>query len=127
MLLLTVLGLRYETTDDQLRFVLAGLRGMLLSHPRVLDEQFEVRFSKFGDFSLDVEIRAGINTLSRSEFRQIREDINLHVMNIVKDAGTGFAFPSRTVYLARDDGLDTERQQQAEAQVRAWGSAPKDL
>jgi MscS family membrane protein len=32
--------------------VQVGLREMLLSHPRVLDEQFEVRFSNFGDFSL---------------------------------------------------------------------------
>jgi MscS family membrane protein len=41
-------------------------------------------------------------------------------MNIVKDAGTGFALPSRTVYHTRDEGLDAERQQDAEAQVRAW-------
>ncbi len=45
------------------------------------------------------------------------------VMKIVQDAGTGFAFPSRTVYHTRDDGLDTEHQLEAEAQVRAWGSA----
>jgi MscS family membrane protein len=35
-------------------------------------------------------------------------------------AGTGFAFPSRTVYHAQDEGLDAGRQQAAEAQVRAW-------
>jgi MscS family membrane protein len=38
ILLLTVLGLRYETTDDQLRFVLVSLRDMLLAHPRVVDD-----------------------------------------------------------------------------------------
>jgi MscS family membrane protein len=122
-LLLTVLGLRYETTDDQLRFVLATLRDMLLAHPRVLDEEPRVRFAGFGDFSLNVEIRVDIDTLDGNEFRAIREDIYLRVMKIVKDAGTGFAFPSRTVYQARDDGLDAERQQAAEAQVRAWCSA----
>jgi MscS family membrane protein len=122
-LLLTVLGLRYETTDDQLRFVLATLRGMLLAHPRVLDDEPRVRFAGFGDFSLNVEIRVDINTHDAIEFRAIREDIYLRVMKIVKDAGTGFAFPSRTVYHARDDGIDAERQQEAEAQVRAWCSA----
>jgi MscS family membrane protein len=122
-LLLTVLGLRYETTDDQLRFVLATLRDMLLAHPRVPDDEPRVRFAGFGDFSLDVEIRVDIDTSDANEFRAIREDIYLRVMKIVKDAGTGFAFPSRTVYQARDDGLDAERQQAAEAQVRAWCSA----
>ncbi len=38
--------------------------------------------------------------------------------------GPSASWPSsRTVYHARDDGLDAERQQQAEAQVRAWCSA----
>ncbi len=121
--LMSVLGLRYETTDDQLRYVIAMLRDMLLAHPRVIDEEPRVRFSGFGDFSLNVEIRVNINTLDPNEFRAIREDIYLRIIKIVKDAGSGFAFPSSTVYYARDDGLDAEHQQAAEAQVRSWCSA----
>ena len=123
ILLLTILGLRYETTDDQLRFVLATLRDMLLAHPRVPDDEPRVRFAGFGDFSLNVEIRVNIDTNNRDEFRAIREDILLRVMKVVKDAGTGFAFPSRTVYQAHDTGLNAERQQAAEEQVRAWCAA----
>jgi MscS family membrane protein len=123
MLLSTVLGLRYETTGDQLRFVLAKLREMLLAHPRVVDDEPRVRFAGFGDFALNVEIRAYVGTSDAGDFSAIREDIYLRVMNIVKDTGTGFALPSRTVYHTRDDGLDAERQQDAEAQVRAWCSA----
>jgi MscS family membrane protein len=82
-----------------------------------------VRFAGFGDFALKVKIRANIDTTDLSEFRTIREDIYLRVMKIVKDAGAGFAFPSRTVYHARDEGLDAERQQASETQVRAWCSA----
>jgi MscS family membrane protein len=123
MLLLTILGLRYETTDDQLRYVIASLRDMLLAHPRVVDDEPRVRFAGFGDYALKVEIRVDINTSSRDEFRAIREDIFLRVMKIVKDAGTGFAFPSRTVYHTRDTEPDIKRRQAAEAQVRAWCSA----
>jgi MscS family membrane protein len=119
----TVLGLRYETTDDQLRFVLVALREMLLAHPRIADDEPEVRFAGFGDFSLNVAIRANVSTTKLNEFRAIREDIYLRVMKIVKDAGTGFAFPSRTVYHTRDQGLDAERSEDAEAQVRRWCSA----
>jgi MscS family membrane protein len=103
--------------------VLATLRDMLLAHPRVLDEEPRARFAGFGDFSLNVEIRVEINTSDFDEFRAIREDIYLRVMKIVKDAGTFFAFPSRTVYHTSDDGLNAERQQEAEAKVRAWCSA----
>ena len=115
--------MRYETTDDQLRFVLVTLRDMLLAHPRVIDEEPKVRLAGFGNSALNVEIRANINTTDLNEFRAIREDIYLRVMKIVKASGTGFAFPSRTVYHTRDDGLDAERQQDAETQVRAWCSA----
>lgn len=122
MLLLGVFGLRYETTDDQLRFVLVALRTMLLAHPRVADSEPTVRFIGFGDFALNVEIRVDLNTSDRDEFRAIREDIYLRVMSVVKDAGTCFAFPSSTVYHTRDRGLDDEKGRDAEAQVRVWRS-----
>ena len=87
MLLLTVLTLRYETMDDQLRFVLATLRDMLLAHPRVLDEEPRVRFAGFGDSSRDVAIRVDIDTTDIDEYRAIREDIYLRLLKIVDDAG----------------------------------------
>jgi hypothetical protein len=40
-----------------------------------------------------------------------------------KDAGAGYAFPSRTVYHNRDSEPDPERRQDAEALVCAWCSA----
>lgn len=122
-LLSTVVTLRYETTDDQLRFLLVALRDMLLAHPRVVDEEPRVRLAGFGDFGLKVGIRANIDVTDPNEFRTVREDIYLRTMKIVNDAGTGFALPSRTVYHARDKGLDPERQHAAEAQVRDWCAA----
>ena len=113
-LLLTVLGLRYETTADQLRLVLATLRQMLSDHPRVVDADPQVRFAGLGEFSLNVEIRVHLNTVDRREFCEIREDILFRIMKIIADAGSGFAFPSRTVYTARDEGLDAERQRDAD-------------
>ena len=40
--------------------------------------------------------------------------------DIVEQSGTGFAFPSQTLYFGRDDGLDTNRAAAAAAQVREW-------
>lgn len=122
MLLQTVLGLRYETTPEQLRFVLARLRELLLAHPRVTNEPARARFVGFSDCSVNVEIFAYIRTRDWNEFLGIQEDILLRVMNILKEAGTGLAFPSRTIYHARDEGLPGDRVQAAEAEVRAWRS-----
>ncbi len=115
--------LRYETTPDQLRVVLASLREMLLAHPRVTEDPARVRASGFGEYSIDVDIFAYVATADWNDFLAVQEDIVLRIMDIVKDAGTGFALPSRTLYHTRDDGLDSTRQQAAAQQVREWTAA----
>jgi MscS family membrane protein len=116
----TTLALRYETSPEQLRYVMVKLREMLLGHPKVSPDSLHVRFDDFGSYSLDVTVFAFIRTRDWLNYRAIREDINLRVMDIIKEAGTGFAFPSQTAYLGRDAGLDTERGQEAETEVQAW-------
>ena len=122
MLYKFMLGLRYETTSDQLRYVLAKVREMLLGHPRVMNDPARVRFLDFGDYSLDLEIFAYINSSDWNEYLGIREDLNLRIMDIVAEAGTDFAFPSQTAYLSRDTGLDGERGRHAEEEVQGWRS-----
>ncbi|MFQ5514957.1 MAG: mechanosensitive ion channel family protein [Myxococcota bacterium] len=116
----TVLGLRYETSADQLRHVLIELRRLLLTHPRVDPDPARVRFVAFGAFSLDLEIFAYISTSDWNEFLQVREDLLLRIIDVVEASGTGFAFPSQTLYLGRDEGLDAARAREAEERVRRW-------
>ena len=118
----TTLGLRYETSPEQLRYVMAKLQEMLLGHPKVSPDWLHVRFGGFGAYSLDVAVFAYIRTRDWLTYRAIREDINLRIMDIVKEAGTSFAFPSQTAYFGRDAGLDAERGQEAETQVQEWRS-----
>ena len=120
ILLRQTVGLRYETTSEQLRFVLAKLREMILAHPKLLEQKAQVRFVNYGDYSLDLEIFAYVDTGSWHEFRGIQEDVLLRVKDLVEAAGTDFAFPSQTTYLSRDSGLDQERSRAAEAQIQAW-------
>ena len=116
----TVLGLRYETTAEQLRFVLVELKKLLVAHPKVHPDPARVRFIGFGAYSLDLEIYAYVDTPDWAEFLAVREDLLLRIMEIVESTGSGFAFPSQTLYLGGDDGLDESRSRAAEAQVRAW-------
>jgi MscS family membrane protein len=114
--------LRYETSPEQLRYVIAKLREMLLGHPKVTPDTLHVRFDSFGAYSLDIAVFAYIRTRDWLTYRAIREDINFRIMDIIEEAGTGFAFPSQTAYLGRDPGLNAERGQEAETQVQAWRS-----
>lgn len=118
--LTTIIGLRYETSPEQLRWILVEIRKLLYSHERVLADPARIRFVGLGAYSLDLEIFAYVNTSDWNEFLEIREDIYLRTMDIVNASGSGFAFPSQTLYLGKDDGLNEERIAAAESEVRAW-------
>jgi MscS family membrane protein len=120
-----MIGLRYETTPDQLRHVITELRRLLVAHPSVTPEPARVRFVGFGAYSLDLEVFGYVATSDWSEFLAVREDIYLRMMDIVAESGTGFAFPSSTTYLSRDGGLDAERTRKAEQTVRQWREESK--
>jgi MscS family membrane protein len=119
----TLLGLRYETTADQLRHVMVGLRELLGADPRVDPEPARVRFVGFGSHGLDLELFAYIRTRNFDEFLEIREELLLQIMDAVAASGTGFAFPSQTLYTAQDPGLDPERSRAAIEQARRWREA----
>ena len=93
---------------------------MLVGHPKVSPEKLRVRFRQFGDYFLGVEIFAYVRTNEYYEYWAIREDLNLRIMDIVKEAGTGFAFPSQTAYWTRDSGLDGRKSQEAEERIKEW-------
>ncbi len=116
----TTLGLRYETTSDQMRFILVELRKILYAHPRVDPDPARVRFLGYGDDSLKVELFAYCYAVDWNEFLGIQEDINLRLAKVIEDSGSGFAFPSQTLYLAKDQGLSQDKKAEAEKRVREW-------
>jgi MscS family membrane protein len=118
--LLAILTVRYETSPDQLRYILVEIRKLLYSHERVIPDTPRVRFINFGAYSLDIEVVAYVDTTDWAEFLGIREDIFLRIMDIIDASGTGFAFPSQTLYMGRDDGLKAERVREISEKVQHW-------
>jgi MscS family membrane protein len=115
-----VLAIRYETTGDQLRYLLAEIRRMLFSHPKVESSSASIRFSSFDASALRLEVSSYVLTRDSDEFSAVREDLLLRIMDIVEESGSGFAFPSQTLYMLRDSGLDPEKTAAAEQQVQQW-------
>ncbi len=113
-------GLRYETTPDQLRYVLVAAREILYAHPRVDPDPARIRFVGFGSSSLDLEIFAYVRATTYDDYLEVAEDLNLRLMDVVSSAGTGFAFPSQTVYVRPDEGLDADTGKRAREKVARW-------
>jgi MscS family membrane protein len=107
--LLANLGLVYGTTAAQLRAVLAGVEGALRAHPKLWPDTVSVRFTELRDWSLNVEVMAWFETTDWNEFTAIRQELLLRFMTVVEEAGTSFAFPTRTVQLAAAPAPEKER------------------
>lgn len=120
ILLHTTLGVRYETTPDQLRAIVADIRALLITHPEVAPEPARTRFIEFGASSLDIEIFAYVRASDYNTYLAIREDLMLRLMDIVARNGSSVAFPSQTVYLRRDPPDDLAGREAAEAKVAGW-------
>ena len=116
----TKLGLRYETSPDQLRYVLAQIRRLFYEHPKVETDGARIRFTGCDNGSLNLEVFCYILTRNGAEFLTIQEDLLLRIMDIIEASGTSLAFPSSTVYLGRDRGLDKEKTEAVLLEVQQW-------
>ncbi|CAN5164781.1 hypothetical protein BH23BAC2_BH23BAC2_12750 [soil metagenome] len=114
------LDLRYETSPDQIRYLLVEVRSMLYSHPMVINDTARVRLIELGESSIKLEVFSYIETRQFEVFLEVKEDLLLRIMDIVTTSGTEFAFPSQTIYMARDKGLSREKTEQAEDKVKNW-------
>ena len=95
-LFLHTIGLRYETTLEQIEWLLAQIREGMRSHPKVErdDDMPRVRLAAFGASSIDIEARAYVATTSVHEFMAVQEELLAMIMRRVEAARTGMAFPS---------------------------------
>jgi MscS family membrane protein len=96
------IGLRYETSREQLERVLTQISTMLRNHPRVETSSAWIRLAKLADSALQLEMQAYILTRDYDDYTSVRENLLLRVMDIVESCGTSLAFPSQTVYLAHE-------------------------
>jgi MscS family membrane protein len=116
----TVLGLRSETSPDHLRYVLSEIRRVLYSHPRIETKTVRVRLTELASSSINVELLCYVLTQDFNEFAAVREDLLLRIMHLVEDSGTGLAFPSQTLYLGHDSGLEKDKADAAVKKVTEW-------
>lgn len=96
------IGLEYRTNVSQLRQVRDQIAAYLeASGDFVTDGQatLEVRVDRFSDSSIDIMVYAFANTREWGPWMAAKERLMFRIMEIVEEAGTGFAFPSRSIYV----------------------------
>jgi len=89
--------LRNDTTPDQVRSVLENVRTLFKEHEGVNLDPARIRFTEYGEYSLNLEAFAYINTTDFNKYLSIVEELNLRIMDIIEAAGTKLAVPARAV------------------------------
>ncbi len=112
------IGLRYETTPEQVRRVLEEVRELLRNHPNVDQETARVRLIGLGDSALTVEVFSYLRETDYNAFLETQEQLLMSILDIVVAAGSGLAYPSHALYLNRQQPQDPALAEQAAARIR---------
>jgi len=97
-----MVGVEYRTTVDQLKAIRDGIESYIIGNPEFIQPDqgtMLVRVDSFGDSSIDIMIYCFTHTTGWSDWLEIKERFAYHVKDVVEGAGSGFAFPSRSLYI----------------------------
>ena len=101
-----VIGVEYRTTVDQLKYIRDEIEAWLWNDERFAkppEAALFVRVDRFNDSSIDFLIYCFTHSTNWGEWLAIKEEFAMTCYEIIEKAGTGFAFPSRTVYMQQQD------------------------
>jgi len=97
-----VIGVEYRTTVPQLRRIRDEIEDYVHTTPAFADPSEVstfVRIDAFSESSIDILLYCFTLTTNWGEWLEIKEALAYKIKEIVEGAGSGFAFPSRAIYV----------------------------
>jgi MscS family membrane protein len=94
-----VVQVTYDTSREKLEELVARIKQLIVDHPLAEDSTCQVRFNAFGESSLDILVMFHLQVADSATELSERETVLLQIMDIVKDLGLEFAFPTRTLQI----------------------------
>ncbi|WP_456377595.1 mechanosensitive ion channel family protein [Lutibacter sp.] len=95
----TDLGVRYDTPPELIEAFVIGIRKIIELHPATRDDAFNVEFSGFGDSALLIYVNVYFTSLDWNKEQASKHSLHLAILNLAKELGVDFAFPSTTVMI----------------------------
>ena len=95
-------GLTYDTPTDTLRQVPERVKAIIDGLDNARFDR--AHFAALGESSLDFEVVYYMTVADYGPYMDTQQQINLALMDMASDLGTGFAFPTRTLQLALPEG-----------------------
>ncbi|MBN42622.1 MAG: mechanosensitive ion channel protein MscS [Alphaproteobacteria bacterium] len=96
------IGVLYDASAAQLREIRDGIEAFIHGDDAFADPKEVptfVRIDAFNDSSIDIMVYCFTKTTNWGEWLVVKEALAYRIKDIVEGAGTGFAFPSRSLYV----------------------------
>jgi MscS family membrane protein len=101
-----VIGVEYRSTVEQLKYIRDEIEAYLWTgedFAKPPEATLLVYVDSFNESSIDLLVYCFTKTTKWDEWLEAKEKLAYRIMEIVKAAGTDFAFPSRTLYMQQQD------------------------
>ena len=95
----TNLGLRYDTPPELIEAFVKGVRKIIELHADTRNDVYNVEFSGFGDSALLIMVNVYFTVLDWNKEQHAKHELHLQILNLAKELGVDFAFPSTTVLI----------------------------
>jgi len=95
------LGLTYNTSLDKMQEAMQILKDMPNRIPEIRNKDLVVSFTDFGESALKITFVYFI--LKSADNYETRSKVNIEILRAFNEAGIDFAFPSRTLYIEKED------------------------
>lgn len=103
------LGVVYSTSRDKIQTCVERIDDLLRQRDDINQELIIVCFSEFNDSSLDIFLYFFTNSTMWVEYLEIKQDVNLQIMNILEEEGVSIAYPTRSIHMAEKMKNEVER------------------
>ncbi len=95
-------GVTYDTSDEKLQRAITILEEILANNKDIHDG-YIVYLETLSSSSIDIKVSAYTKTNVYNKFLKIKEQVILEAVKKFREEGIEFAFPSTTVYMAKDE------------------------
>ncbi|MDA9205000.1 mechanosensitive ion channel family protein [Gammaproteobacteria bacterium] len=105
-------NLTYSTTQEQLLSICEEITAYISSNEQFIENPNQESFARteeLGSSSIDLRILCYSNPVSFTDFSKIKQNLIFEIIKIVRNNGSEFAYPSRSIYIENSEDLDPSK------------------
>jgi MscS family membrane protein len=96
------IGLTYQSTPQNILQIIEEIKKAISAQNPATAEEMTVRFVDFDSSSLSILVIYYVNSNEYEKMVEVKEKINVRIMEIVAQFGCSFAYPTQTLFLNKE-------------------------